>query len=189
MASILTSHAADTTTVAITKPTTTNKPKPSKATGAGWAEIKPVHKISIPEGIWQQCDSCKQMVYREHLKTNQQVCPECNHHHRISATQRVEMLADKDSFRPLFTNLRPTDPLGFRDLKTYTDRLAAEQIKSGMNEAALAGEVFIKGRSAALCCLDSSFMLGSMGSVVGEVLTRTIEHATKFRCLYYRQWS
>jgi len=119
------------------------------------------------------------MVYRRHLEGNQHVCPECDFHHRISAAERVSQLADPDSFVPMFTNLRPTDPLHFRDLKAYSDRLLAEQIKTGAVDAIKAGRVFIKGREALICCLDLTFMMGSMGSVVGETITRTIEEATR----------
>jgi len=119
------------------------------------------------------------MVYRRHLEGNQHVCPECDFHHRISAAERVSQLADPDSFMPMFTNLRPTDPLHFRDLKAYSDRLLAEQIKTGAVDAIKAGRVFIKGREALICCLDLTFMMGSMGSVVGETITRTIEEATR----------
>jgi acetyl-CoA carboxylase carboxyl transferase subunit beta len=145
------------------------------------AEVKPQRKSSVPEGVFAQCESCKQMLLSRHLEDNLFVCPECQHHHRISAAQRIDQLADKDSFRPLFAGLRATDPLKFKDLKAYPDRLTAEQIKTGNLDAAKAGEVFIKGRRAIVCSLDLTFMMGSMGSVVGEVVTRSIEHATKER--------
>ena len=91
----------------------------------------------------------------------------------------MEQLADAGTFVPMFGDIVANDPLKFEDLRKYTDRLAAEQMRSGRPDAALAGELFIKGRQAALCCLDLRFMMGSMGSVVGEVITRTIEHATE----------
>jgi len=119
------------------------------------------------------------MIYRRQMETNDHVCPLCQHHFRISARQRVRQLADPDSFCPMFDALRPCDPLGFRDLKAYTDRLAAEQSKTGQGDAILAGEAFIKGRPAMVCCLDLTFMMGSMGSVVGETITRSVEHATE----------
>jgi len=118
------------------------------------------------------------MVYRRHLEANLHVCPECNYHHRISAAQRVEQLADPGSFQELFANLAPTDPLMFKDLKSYKDRLLSEQLKTGAVDAIKAGRMFIKGREAMVCCLDLTFMMGSMGSVVGETITRAIEEAT-----------
>jgi acetyl-CoA carboxylase carboxyl transferase subunit beta len=90
----------------------------------------------------------------------------------------MAQLADQGSFVEMFTNLSPADPLKFKDLKTYSDRVLAEQIKSGCKDAIKAGTMFIKGRQAMVAGLDPAFMMGSMGSVVGEVLTRAIEHAT-----------
>jgi acetyl-CoA carboxylase carboxyl transferase subunit beta len=87
-------------------------------------------------------------------------------------------LADPDSFQEMYTNLSPIDPLGFKDLKPYKDRLVSEQARTGAVDAIKAGRVFIKGREAMLCCLDLTFMMGSMGSVVGETVTRAVEDAT-----------
>jgi acetyl-CoA carboxylase carboxyl transferase subunit beta len=144
-----------------------------------WSELKPARRAAIPEGLWLRCTSCTKMVYRRHLEANLHVCPECGLHNRISATERVTQLADPGSFQELFTGLIATDPLNFRDLKSYKDRLVAEQIKTGTHDAIKAGRMFIKGREAIVACLDLTFMMGSMGSVVGEVVTRAIEEATK----------
>jgi acetyl-CoA carboxylase carboxyl transferase subunit beta len=119
------------------------------------------------------------MVYRKQMEANLHVCPECEHHFRIGAAERVRQLADPGSFQAMFTGLSSSDPLGFRDLKSYPDRLLAEQVKTDRKDAVQAGTVFIKGRQAMLCCLDLTFMMGSMGSVVGETVTRSIEHATE----------
>jgi len=118
------------------------------------------------------------MIYRRQMESNQSVCPECSHHFRISASERILQLSDPETFVPMFLGLSPADPLKFRDLKAYPDRLLAEQIKTGQQDAVQAGECFIKGRQAMLCCLDLTFMMGSMGSVAGELITRSIEHAT-----------
>jgi acetyl-CoA carboxylase carboxyl transferase subunit beta len=150
----------------------------SKPAMRTWSEVRPQRKTAIPEGLWLRCPSCSKMIYRRHLEANLHVCPECEHHHRISASERVSQLCDPDSFQEMFSGLTSTDPLKFKDLKTYTDRLLAEQIKTGTVDAAKAGRGFIKGREAMLCCLDLTFMMGSMGSVVGETVTRSIEHAT-----------
>lgn len=144
-----------------------------------WTELKPQRKTAIPEGLWLRCPGCGKMIYRKQMEANLHVCPECQHHFRIGAAERVKQMTDPGSFEPMFTDLSPTDPLKFRDLKTYRDRLLAEQIKSGATDAAIAGTGFIKGRAAMLCVLDLSFMMGSMGSVVGEVVTRSIETATQ----------
>lgn len=121
------------------------------------------------------------MIYRRQMEANLHVCPECGHHFRIGAVERIRQLADPDTFTPMFEGLRPVDPLAFTDLKSYPERIGKEQLLSGRPDAIVAGELFIKGRQAAICCLDLSFMMGSMGSVVGETITRTIEHATSQR--------
>jgi acetyl-CoA carboxylase carboxyl transferase subunit beta len=117
------------------------------------------------------------MIYRRQVEASLNVCPECAHHFRISATQRIEQLVDQGAFTRLYGDLEPVDPLGFEDLKAYPERLDAERKKSGQREAIMAGEAFVKGRPLMLACLDLTFMMGSMGCVVGEVLTRSIEHA------------
>jgi acetyl-CoA carboxylase carboxyl transferase subunit beta len=152
--------------------------KGAKTTTRTWSDVRPARKVTIEEGLWLRCPSCSKMVYRRHLEDNLHVCPECGFHHRISAAQRIEQLADAGSFQPMFTGLGPADPLAFRDLKSYKDRILAEQIKSGNLDAVKAGRVFIKGREAMIVCLDLTFMMGSMGSVVGETITRAVEAAT-----------
>lgn len=136
-------------------------------------------RSSIPEGLWLRCPGCGQMVYRRQMEANLHVCPECGHHYRIGAVERVKQLADTGSFTPMFTNIESRDPLKFKDLKKYPDRLRVEQLKTGQTDAVQAGMAFLKGRQAMLCCLDLTFMMGSMGSVVGEIVTRSIEHATQ----------
>jgi len=138
-----------------------------------------VRVTRVPEGLWLRCPSCAAMIYRKQMEANQHVCPECDHHFRIGARERIRLLADDKSFEPMFGNLTTTDPLKFVDLKSYKDRLAAEQARTGQKEAVIAGRAFVKGRAVMLCCLDLTFMMGSMGSVVGEVVTRSIEHATE----------
>lgn len=146
-----------------------------------WSDVRPVRKSAIPEGLWLRCPGCGAMLFRRQLETALHVCPECQHHFRISATERVRQLCDTDTFQAMFTGLSPTDPLKFRDLKSYKDRLLAEQLKTGQTDAIQAGRGFIKGREVMLCVLDLSFMMGSMGSVVGETITRAIEEATTTR--------
>lgn len=144
-----------------------------------WTDVKQAKRAAIPEGLWLRCPDCSQMIYRKQMEANLHVCPECEHHFRIGAFERVRQLVDIGSFVRMFGNLESADPLKFRDLKAYPDRIMAEQIKTGRTDAIVAGTAFIKGRSAMLACLDLEFMMGSMGSVVGETLTRAIEHATK----------
>lgn len=151
---------------------------PGAAAARSWIDGK-ARKSAIPEGLWLRCPECGQMIYRKQMEANLHVCPECSHHFRIGAQERVRQLADPGSFEAMFTGLLPNDPLKFRDLKAYPDRLVAEQIKTGAVDAILAGTTFIKGRAAMLCCLDLTFMMGSMGSVVGETITRAIEAAAE----------
>jgi acetyl-CoA carboxylase carboxyl transferase subunit beta len=152
--------------------------KPAKPVQRTWAQVME-RKSSVPEGVWLRCDMCKTMVYRGNLEANLHVCPDCGHHNRISAAQRIAQLADAGSFVEMFANLAPADPLKFKDLKSYPDRLLAEQVRTGNKDAVKAGTMFIKGRQAMVVCLDLTFMMGSMGSVVGETITRAIELATK----------
>jgi acetyl-CoA carboxylase carboxyl transferase subunit beta len=145
-----------------------------------WSDLKVAsRKTTVPEGLWLRCPGCAKMIFRKHMEANLHVCPECGRHYRIAAQERVRQLTDADSFEPMFADLRAADPLGFVDVKPYTERLAAEQERTGRPEAILAGQGFIKGRPAMLACLDLTFMMGSMGSVVGETVTRAIEHATE----------
>lgn len=144
-----------------------------------WTQVRSNRKSAIPEGLWLRCPGCAGMIYRKQMEASLHVCPDCGHHFRIGAAERIRQLADPGSFQPMFTGLSPTDPLSFRDLKPYSERLMAEQLKTGQLDAVLAGSVFVKGRPAMLCCLDLTFMMGSMGSVVGETITRTIEAATE----------
>lgn len=123
--------------------------------------------------------SCEAMVYRKAVEDNLHVCPECDFHHRISAAQRVDQLCDPGSFEPMWNDLKPTDPLKFVDRKPYKDRLDAEQAKTGNADAVLAGRGFVKGRNVVVAAMDPQFMMGSMGSVVGEKITRAIEQATE----------
>ncbi|MEO1008528.1 MAG: acetyl-CoA carboxylase, carboxyltransferase subunit beta [Planctomycetota bacterium] len=144
-----------------------------------WTDVRPQRRSSVPEGLWLRCPGCEQLIYRKQMEANLRVCPECDHHFRITAPDRIEHLVDTGSFEAMFEELRPIDPLVFTDLKAYPDRLEAEQKRSGRHDAVMAGVGFVKGRQAALCSLDLGFMMGSMGSVVGETITRTIEMATE----------
>jgi len=118
------------------------------------------------------------MIYRKQMEANLHVCPLCSHHFRIGARERVRQLSDAGAFEPMWTNLRCADPLSFVDVKPYPQRIAQARQATGETEAVQAGRTFIKGRPTILCCLDLTFMMGSMGSVVGEVVTLAIEEAT-----------
>lgn len=133
----------------------------------------------IPAGLWMRCNDCGAMLYRKAVEENLHVCPECNHHFRISARERIRQLADENSFEERHADLMPADPLGFTDKKGYAERLLAEQLKSGNKDALVCGRAFIKGRPLMMAVMDPTFMMGSMGSVVGEKITRTIEEAAE----------
>lgn len=152
-------------------------PKPKAVSTTTWQELKPARKVVVSEGLWLRCPSCSALIYRKQMEANLHCCPECTHHFRVGGQTRIDQLVDPGTFDPMFTNLRPNDPLQFRDLKTYKERLAAEQAKSGCVDAIKAGVGFVKGRQLMLAVLDLDFMMGSMGSVVGETITRAIEAA------------
>jgi acetyl-CoA carboxylase carboxyl transferase subunit beta len=137
-----------------------------------------VEKKSVPDGLWMPCEGCSETLFRKALETNLWVCPRCDHHHRIAARVRVEQLVDPGSFEPMNARMAPMDPLKFRDLKAYADRIADAQRTTGENDGVQTGTGFVKGRKVALGCMDFTFLAGSMGSVIGEKLTRLIEHAT-----------
>jgi acetyl-CoA carboxylase carboxyl transferase subunit beta len=140
-------------------------------------EISPARKEGVPEGLWMRCGGCGAMLFRKVVAEALHVCPECQYHFRVSARARIEQLVDTGSFEELFADIEPVDPLRFVDKKAYKDRLKDEQEKTGNNDAVICGKGFIKGRPMALAVMDGEFMMGSMGSVVGEKITRTIEMA------------
>lgn len=119
------------------------------------------------------------MLYRKSVESNLNVCPECDHHFRIDADERARQLCDPGSFEPMWENIAPVDALQFVDMKPYAKRLEAEQKKSGHSDAVVCGKGFIKGRGVILACMDPRFMMGSMGSVVGEKIARAIDLATE----------
>ena len=131
----------------------------------------------VPEGLWLRCPDCGGMLFRKVVEQEQHVCPDCQHHFRISARTRIEQLADLGTFEEMFADIEPGDPLKFVDKKAYKDRLKSEQAKTGNRDAVVCGKAFIKGRPILMSVMDPEFMMGSMGSVVGEKITRTIELA------------
>jgi acetyl-CoA carboxylase carboxyl transferase subunit beta len=136
-------------------------------------------KRGVPEGLWIRCPQCKSTIFRKEAETRFNVCPECNHHFYLPARERIRQLLDQDSFEEWFKELRPCDPLGFRDRVLYEERLKTEQAKTGMADAAVVGRGYVRGRPIVFGVTDFAFMAGSMGSVVGEKLTRAVEEATR----------
>lgn len=135
-------------------------------------------KRGIPEGIWIQCPQCKKAIFRKEVEKRLNVCTECDFHLYVSAKQRIAQLIDDGTFEEWDTNLIPGDPLSFEDKKPYAQRLVAEQKKTGLTDAAITGCGMIRARRVAVGITDSAFIMGSMGSVVGERLTRMTERAT-----------
>ena len=136
-------------------------------------------KDGVPEGLWMRCSGCGAMLYRKMVEEALHVCPECQYHFRISARQRIDQLVDPASFEEMFEDIEPTDVLKFVDKKTYKERLKDEREKSGEKDAVVCGKGFIKGRPIMIAAMDPTFMMGSMGSVVGEKITLTIEAAAE----------
>jgi acetyl-CoA carboxylase carboxyl transferase subunit beta len=132
-------------------------------------------KVVITEGLWVKCDSCKEIIYRAEVERAGRVCPKCRYPFRISARERISILADSGSFEERDGGLRSTDPLGFRDSKRYRDRIKAAGQKTDTQDAVISGLARIGGYPVVLCVFEFGFMGGSMGSVVGERLTRAIE--------------
>ena len=122
----------------------------------------------VPEGLWMKCDDCKEIVFKKEIEKNFMVCPKCNYHFRVSAQQRISWLIDQGSFKILDNEIEPDDPLKFRDLKRYKDRLKDSQKSTGLKEAIISGEGTINNYPVQLCVFEFKFMGGSMGSVVGE---------------------
>ena len=138
-------------------------------------------KRNIPDGLWKRCEGCKSVVYKKKVEEKHNVCPECNYHFRISTSERIKIILDKDSFEEYWKNMLPADPLNFKDRISYKDRVANEQKKTGLNEAATVGKGTIEGKSVILAVTDPGFIMGSMGSVVGEKITRSAEKALELR--------
>lgn len=158
-----------------TETKTDAKKKPAART---WAD-ETGKKSDMPDGLWLKCPECSAMLYRKSVEENLHVCPDCQHHFRIGGAERVGQLIDEGTFEPLWENVGPLDTLKFVDRIPYAERILAEQKKTGRKDALLCGKGYIKGRGVVLAVMDNRFMMASMGSVVGEKITRCIELATK----------
>jgi len=132
---------------------------------------------AYPADLWTKCPSCSEMLFNKQLDKSDRVCPTCGHHFRLSAHARLDLLLDHGTFRELDGGLASVDALGFIDQKPYPDRIAAAQLATGLQDAAVRGIGAIDGRPVSICVMDFGFMGGSMGAVVGEKVTRAIEHA------------
>ena len=134
------------------------------------------------EGLWQKCEGCRQIIWKKDLENNWNVCPKCGVHFRIDAVTRLKLLLDDGVYTRHDTDLRSTDPLGFVDSKPYSERLQSMQQATNLTDALIAAAGRLDGRPVQICAMEPKFIGGSMGSVVGEKITRAIE-----RCIDHRQ--
>ncbi|MFH1921723.1 MAG: acetyl-CoA carboxylase, carboxyltransferase subunit beta [Planctomycetota bacterium] len=149
------------------------KPDPST-----WQDMLKRPKRGVPPGLWQRCPGCEKTIFRKEAEKRLGVCPECDYHWHVPAWERIRQVLDEGTFEEWDIDLEPADPLEFVDKKPYRERLKSEQERTGLRDAAIVGTGMIRARRVAFGVTDSSFIMGSMGSVVGEKLTRTIERAT-----------
>ena len=138
-----------------------------------------VKKREMPEGLWTKCKECSEVLYNKTLEENLKVCPKCNHHFVLGAHERIIILLDKDTFKEYDPDMVSVDPLDFKGPKTYKDKLSQDQAATGLKDAVLTGEGLLENKKVIFAVTDSRFIMGSMGSVVGEKITRSIEAATK----------
>ena len=142
------------------------------------ASVK-VKQKDIPGNLWIKCFGCESILYNKDLESSGKVCPSCGYHFKLSAKERIELTFDQDSFQETEKNLSSKDPLNFADIKSYKERVAGAKKKSGLNDAVVTGLAKMDKRKIVAAIMDFSFMGGSMGSVVGEKITRAAELALK----------
>jgi len=133
----------------------------------------------MPTGLWTKCPSCGEVIHNLALAENLQVCPKCSHHFNLGSRERIESLVDPESFVEHDAGMAAVDPLGFKGVTTYTDRLQSYRQKTGLVDAVTTGEAKINGHPVGLGVMDFNFLAATMGSVVGEKITRIIEFSTK----------
>lgn len=136
-------------------------------------------KLDIPGDLWIKCFKCGEVLFNKSLDENNKVCPSCNHHFRLTCNERLLITVDENSFKEFNRNIKPTDFLKFKDSKKYEERIELARKRSGINDAIISGFAKIDGKDVVICVMDFSFMGGSMGSVVGEKITRAVEEAIK----------
>ena len=134
-------------------------------------------KKSVPAGLWIKCPDCPNVIFKKAMEEGLSVCPKCSYHFVIGARERIEILIDENTFEETSANLTSLDPLKFKAAKSYVDKLAEDGKKSGLTEACVTGTGKLNGRKVALSVTDTRFIMGSMGSVVGEKFTRLAEKA------------
>jgi acetyl-CoA carboxylase carboxyl transferase subunit beta len=129
------------------------------------------------EGLWIKCEQCKQIIWKKDLESNLNICPQCNYHFKITARDRLRQLFDDQAFQEFDQDLQCDDPLGFVDKKSYRQRLKEMYAATGLKDAIITAEGNLAGRPVCICAMEAGFISGSMGSVVGEKITRAIERS------------
>jgi acetyl-CoA carboxylase carboxyl transferase subunit beta len=138
-------------------------------------------RLKMPEGLWVKCEACREMVYKKEVLRNSNVCPKCNYHFRIGSRQRLAMLLDDGAYEVFDADIAPRDALEFNDVKPYADRLLHYQKRTGLKDALISAVGKIGGHPVVIGVMEYGFMGGSMGSVVGEKVTRCAERALRDR--------
>ncbi|MDZ4816466.1 MAG: acetyl-CoA carboxylase, carboxyltransferase subunit beta [Verrucomicrobiota bacterium] len=138
-----------------------------------------VKKRDIPDGLWEKCPKCGEINYCKELDKNIRVCAKCDHHNSIGAYDRIYSFVDPESFQEMDAEMKAVDILKFTGTASYTDKLEDYRKKTGLNDAVISGKGLIEGKAVGLAVMDFSFLAASMGSVVGEKITRTIELSTR----------
>ena len=146
-----------------------------------YTKVRISKRKNIPDGLWTKCGGCGHIIYNKKLEENLRVCPDCDFHFTLGAHERVKLILDRSSFREYDSEMESLDPLEFSGPKTYKEKLKEEQARTNLKEAAVTGAGTINGEKIILIVTDSRFIMGSMGSVVGEKITRAIEKATKLK--------
>jgi len=139
--------------------------------------LKPVERKEIPDGLWIKCEECGEIIYKKELEKKLYVCPKCDFHFRIGSYDYIDILLDENSFEEFNQHITSTDPLKFKDNKRYSEKYQAAVKKTGLKEAVVTGKGCMDGQDVVLALMDFSFLGGSMGSVVGEKISRAISLA------------
>ena len=134
--------------------------------------------VDIPIGKWVKCDNCKEIIYKDTVRENLSICPNCGHYFRLHINKRIELIADKDTYKRFDINIETSNPL---ELEDYPKKLRVLKEKTGLEEAVACGTCKINGEKIVLCIMDSGFLMGSMGAVVGEKITYAIEQAINLK--------
>ena len=144
-----------------------------------------VKRKNIPAGLWTKCVDCKHVIFNKALRENLSVCPKCGYHFIIGIEERIEQLFDEDSFKEFDSTLESLNPLNFKAVKTYEEKIKQDQKKTGLRSACTVGEGSILGKKIAFGVTDSRFIMGSMGSVVGEMIARLVEYAICMKVCFH----